>query len=46
MSVREDEEDEIGIGDDGVGGGVDEEMEEKQRVGSKNVTSAYTTYLR
>ena len=41
MSAQEDEDDEVGIGDEhGVGGGVDKEGEEKKRVDSKNVTSA------
>ena len=47
MSAGDNEEDEVRIRDeDGVGGGVDEEVEEKWRVDSKNVTLVETTYLR
>ena len=47
MSAAEDEADEVGIGDeDGDGGGVDKEGEEKMGVESKNVTSTETIYLR
>ena len=46
MSVGEDEEDEVGIRDeDGVRDGVDEEVDDKWQVYSKNVTSTETTYL-
>ena len=46
MFTGEDEEDEVGIGDeDGVGGGVDMEGEDKKGVDSKNVTVAETIYL-
>ena len=39
MSAGEDKEDEVGIGDeDGVGGRVDKEGEEKKGIDSKNVT--------
>ena len=46
MSSGEDEEDEVGIGDeDGARGGVDKEGEEKKGVDSKNVTSIEIIYL-
>ena len=46
MSAREDEEEEVGIGDeDSARGGIDKEGEEKKGIDSKNVTSIETIYL-
>ena len=47
MFAGEEEEEEVGIGDeDDVGGGVDKEGKEKKGVDSNNVTSAEAIYLR